>query len=64
VAVSLAAFAIVYLIVYVCGIGFLLKLMARPPVPGEPGPPKVPVRTAGITPGLAGATNPTPAPAE
>jgi cytochrome d ubiquinol oxidase subunit I len=64
VAVSLAAFAVVYLIVYASGITFLLKMMSRPPVPGEPGPPKVPVRTAGITPGPAGATRQQPAPAE
>ena len=33
---------------------FLLRLMARPPAPGEPGPPRdEPIRTAGINPGPA-----------
>lgn len=54
VATSLAAFAIVYFIVYGAGFTYLLTLVARPPVPAEPGPhPGLPVRTAGITPGLA-----------
>jgi cytochrome bd ubiquinol oxidase subunit I len=52
VAVSLAAFAIVYLIVYGSGFAFLFAMMRRAPVPGEGGPsPQVPIRTAGITPG-------------
>jgi cytochrome d ubiquinol oxidase subunit I len=52
VAVSLAAFAVVYLIVYGSGFGYLLLLTRRPPVPGEPGPrPDQPTRAAGITPG-------------
>jgi cytochrome d ubiquinol oxidase subunit I len=51
VAASLAAFAVVYLIVFGAGIAFILALMRRPPVVGEPGPPKgKPVRSAGITP--------------
>lgn len=51
VATSLAAFVGVYLIVFGAGLVYFLRLMARPPVVGEPGPPKgVPVRTAGITP--------------
>ena len=51
VATSLAAFAVVYLIVFGAGFLFLLKLMARPPVPGETGPmPGLPTRTAGLTP--------------
>ncbi|HUZ65979.1 MAG TPA: cytochrome ubiquinol oxidase subunit I, partial [Acetobacteraceae bacterium] len=56
VAISLLGFVVVYLIVYGAGITFLLRLMARPPLPGESGPPKTPIRTAGITPGPAGAT--------
>jgi cytochrome d ubiquinol oxidase subunit I len=56
VAVSLLGFVVVYLIVYGAGITFILRLMARPPVPGESGPPRTPTRAAGITPGPAGAT--------
>jgi cytochrome d ubiquinol oxidase subunit I len=56
VAISLLAFVVVYLIVYGAGVGFILRLMARPPGPAEPGPPKQPIRTAGIMPGPAGAT--------
>jgi len=56
VATSLIGFIIVYAIVYTAGIGFLLRLMGRPPMPGEPGPPlDQPTRTAGIVPGPAGA---------
>ncbi len=52
VAVSLAAFAIVYFIVYGAGFAYLLALVRKPPVPAEPGPyAGVPMRTAGITPG-------------
>jgi cytochrome d ubiquinol oxidase subunit I len=52
VAVSLAAFAVVYLIVYGSGFAFLFRMMARPPVPGEGGPrPEQPTHAAGITPG-------------
>jgi cytochrome d ubiquinol oxidase subunit I len=52
VAVSLAAFAVVYLLVYGAGFAFLLRLVMRPPVQGEGGPPPgQPTRTAGITPG-------------
>jgi cytochrome d ubiquinol oxidase subunit I len=52
IAVSLAAFAVVYLIVYGAGFTYLLRLVARPPVPGEGGPrPEQPTRAAGITPG-------------
>jgi cytochrome d ubiquinol oxidase subunit I len=56
IATSLVAFIVVYGVVYAAGIGFLLRLMDHPPVPGEPDlPPGQPIRTAGITPGLAGA---------
>ncbi|HSU04228.1 MAG TPA: cytochrome ubiquinol oxidase subunit I, partial [Acetobacteraceae bacterium] len=51
VATSLAAFAVVYLIVFGAGFTYVLHLMRRPPTAGEPGPEKgIPVRTAGITP--------------
>jgi cytochrome d ubiquinol oxidase subunit I len=56
VATSLLAFIVVYGVVFAAGIGFLLKLMGRAPMRGEHGPPTgQPIRTAGITPGLAGA---------
>jgi cytochrome d ubiquinol oxidase subunit I len=56
IATSLVAFIVVYAVVYAAGIGFLLKLMDHPPAPGESDPPAgQPTRTAGITPGLAGA---------
>ena len=52
VATSLAAFAIVYLIVFGAGFMFLLRIVSRPPAMGERGPPShEPTRTAGITPG-------------
>ena len=54
VASSIAAFAVVYFIVFGAGLLFFLRLMGRPPMVGEPGPPQgVPVRTAGITPAQA-----------
>jgi cytochrome d ubiquinol oxidase subunit I len=54
VATSLAAFAVVYLIVFGAGFTFMLRLMQRTPIAGEGGPPKgIPVRTAGITPAPA-----------
>ncbi|MBV9784144.1 MAG: cytochrome ubiquinol oxidase subunit I [Acidisphaera sp.] len=56
VAVSLLAFFVVYAIVFGAAVLYLLRLMAKPPVPGEAGPPPVPQRSAGITPGPAGAT--------
>ena len=56
VATSLLAFIAVYAVVYTAGIGFILQLMARPPVRGElDHPAGQPIRTAGITPGPAGA---------
>ncbi|HKM64582.1 MAG TPA: cytochrome ubiquinol oxidase subunit I [Acidisphaera sp.] len=68
IATSLAAFAIVYLIVFGSGFTFMARLIMRPPSVGESGPPKgVPVRTAGITPlpslddGVADPTHPQPA---
>jgi cytochrome bd ubiquinol oxidase subunit I len=63
VAISLAAFVVVYLIVYAAGVAFLLQLMARPPHPGEEGPPEgVPSHAAGLMPGpAAGAPRPSAA---
>jgi cytochrome d ubiquinol oxidase subunit I len=54
VAGSLAAFVVVYLIVFGAGAVFLLRLLRRPPSVGESGPPAgVPIRSAGITPAPA-----------
>ena len=64
VALSLGAFAIVYLIVFGASMLFLLRLMAKPPEIGEPGIPSRPQRSAGITPGPAGAVDEQPSPAE
>jgi cytochrome d ubiquinol oxidase subunit I len=55
VATSLVAFAVVYIVVFGAGVLMLLRMMARPPLPGERGPPATPIRSAGITPGPAGA---------
>jgi cytochrome d ubiquinol oxidase subunit I len=56
VASSLIAFIIVYFAVYAAGITYLLRLMASPPHPGEPGPrADVPTRAAGIAPTPAAA---------
>ena len=67
-AVSLAAFAIVYFIVFGAGIWFLLHLFNQSPEAHDPGPAEnQPVRTAGITPGLSSTELPggaQPAPAE
>ncbi|WP_454633353.1 cytochrome ubiquinol oxidase subunit I [Bradyrhizobium cenepequi] len=53
---SLLAFVIVYFAVFTAGVIYLLRLMAAPPHPGEPGPPRdVPARAAGITPAAAAA---------
>ena len=50
---SLAAFAIVYFVVFTTGIIYLLRLMAQPPHPGEAGPSsELPARAAGITPAI------------
>jgi cytochrome d ubiquinol oxidase subunit I len=56
VASSLIAFIIVYFAVYAAGITYLLRLMATPPHPGEPGPrADLPTRAAGIAPTPAAA---------
>ena len=57
VAGSLAAFAIVYVIVFGSAFFFLVRMMAKPPQSFEPGVPAAPQHSAGITPGPAlGAT--------
>jgi cytochrome d ubiquinol oxidase subunit I len=53
VAGSLAAFAIVYFSVFGAGIYYILRLMAKPPMPHEPEPPAGPQRAAGVTPAAA-----------
>ena len=54
VATSLAAFVVVYMIVFGAGFLFVLRMMRRAPTIGESGPPQgVPVRSAGITPAAA-----------
>jgi cytochrome bd ubiquinol oxidase subunit I len=50
---SLIAFVLVYCAVFGAGIGYILRLMADPPGPGEPEPLHEPIRTAGITPSPA-----------
>ena len=55
VASSLALFAVVYFVVFGAGIMIILRLMAKPPLPGESGPDaNLPIRTAGIHPGIPG----------
>ena len=59
IATSLAVFAVVYFTVFGAGVMVMLRLMAKPPVPGEHGlNPNLPIRTAGIHPGLPGAVSP------
>ncbi len=55
---SLAAFALVYLVVFGAGVFYLLRLMRRPPATAEPEMEHIPIRTAGITPGPALETGP------
>lgn len=59
VAASLLAFVIVYFFAFGAGTYYLLKLMSRPPAPGEPEPPRIPQRASGITP-VATTTLPVP----
>jgi cytochrome d ubiquinol oxidase subunit I len=55
VAASLALFAVIYFVVFGAGIIFILRLMAKPPLPGESGPDAAqPIRSAGIHPGISG----------
>lgn len=53
VAASLLAFVLVYFFAFGFGIFYLFRLMAKPPQPGEPEPPALPQRAAGITPAAA-----------
>ncbi|TQM12296.1 cytochrome bd-I ubiquinol oxidase subunit 1 apoprotein [Pseudoxanthomonas sp. 3HH-4] len=53
VATSLIAFIVVYFFVFGAGIYYLLHLMSKPPQPGEPEPPHIPQRAAGVTPAPA-----------
>jgi cytochrome d ubiquinol oxidase subunit I len=53
VAGSLTAFVIVYFAVFGAGTWYILRLMAKPPVPHEPDLAQAPIRTAGITPAPA-----------
>jgi cytochrome d ubiquinol oxidase subunit I len=56
VAASLLSFIAVYFIVFGAGTGYILKLMSKPPHPGETGPEVASdnvIRTAGITPAPA-----------
>ncbi len=53
VATSLLSFVIVYFAVFGAGAWYILHLMGKPPHPQEAGVEKAPIRTAGITPGLA-----------
>ncbi|MBB5695196.1 cytochrome ubiquinol oxidase subunit I [Muricoccus pecuniae] len=64
VATSLAAFVVVYFLVFGAGIWFLFKLFSQTPRPHEGAPPQgQPIRSAGITPApsiSAGAARPGP----
>lgn len=56
---SLIAFVLVYFTAFGAGTYYLLRLMAKPPEPGETEVPNVPQRAAGITPAAGvGATLP------
>jgi cytochrome d ubiquinol oxidase subunit I len=51
---SIIGFGLVYLIVFGAGLVFLLRMMAKPPLPGEPGvSPNQPIRSAGLAPAPA-----------
>jgi cytochrome d ubiquinol oxidase subunit I len=52
VAASLLTFIAVYFVVFGAGTSYILKLMSKPPHPGEAGPDDL-IRTAGITPAPA-----------
>jgi len=53
VATSLLAFVLVYFFAFGAGTMYILRLMARPPEPGEPEPLHIPQHAAGITPASA-----------
>jgi cytochrome d ubiquinol oxidase subunit I len=65
VAASLAAFVVVYFLVFGTGIAVLIRIFGKPPEAEEEGPsPATPSRSAGIVPGAAiglGADEPVPA---
>ena len=51
---SLLAFIVVYFAAFGAGTFYILRLMAKPPTPGETGPdPRTPMHAAGVTPGPA-----------
>jgi cytochrome d ubiquinol oxidase subunit I len=51
---SLVAFVIVYTLIFGAGVGFILRLMGKPPLPGERDlSPALPTHAAGIMPGGA-----------
>jgi cytochrome d ubiquinol oxidase subunit I len=58
VAASLAAFVVVYVLVFGAGVAMLLRQLSRAPLPGEAGPANQPARAAGIVPGPAMVTKP------
>ena len=53
VAASLAAFVVVYFVVFGAGTVYIFRLVGRPPATREPGMPPRPIRAAGITPAPA-----------
>jgi len=53
VAASLIAFVVVYFVVFGIGIWYLLRLMGKPPHPGDISVETGPIRSAGITPAIA-----------
>ena len=53
VATSLLVFVIVYFVVFGAGSWYILRLMGNAPAAGEASPARLPIRTAGITPGPA-----------
>ncbi|MBX9934351.1 MAG: cytochrome ubiquinol oxidase subunit I [Methylobacterium sp.] len=62
---SLMAFVVIYFAVFSMGVIYILRLMAKPPKPGEHGVETgVPIRTAGITPAPAHDPDRTLQPAE
>jgi len=63
VATSLAAFVVVYFLVFGAGIWYLFKLFQQTPRAGEAAPPQgQPIRSAGITPAPSVATGASPGP--
>ncbi|HWI84696.1 MAG TPA: cytochrome ubiquinol oxidase subunit I [Sphingomonas sp.] len=51
---SLTAFVIVYFTAFSAGTWYILRLMAKPPEPGESEPARAPIRSAGVTPATSG----------